>query len=107
MLIHLLGLVSGFIGPLILWLARKDSSVFLDHQGKEALNFQITIMIVLFGSSIIGTGLSFLTLGIAALLLIPLSIVYLVLILVWEITGCIRANRGEWYTYPMSIRLIR
>ena len=107
MLMHLLGLVSGFIGPLILWLVRKDSSVFLDHQGKEALNFQVTIVIVLFGGSIIGTGLAFLTLGLAALLLMPLFIVYMVLVLVWEITGCIRANKGEWYTYPMSIRLIR
>lgn len=104
---HLLGLLTGFLGPLILWLVRKDSSPFLDHQGKEALNFQITILLVFFAFTIIGIGLAFLTLGLATLPLTGLFLIYLVLIMVWEITGCIRANRGEWYTYPVSIRIIR
>ena len=107
MLMHLLGLLTGFLGPLILWLVRKDSSPFLDHQGKEALNFQITILLVFIGFTIIGIGLAFLTLGLAALPMTGLFLVCLVLIMVWEITGCIRASRGEWYTYPVSIRIIR
>ncbi len=107
MLMHLLGLLTGFLGPLILWLVRKDSSPFLDHQGKEALNFQITILLVFIGFTIISIGLAFLTLGLAALPMTGLFLVCLVLIMVWEITGCIRANRGEWYTYPVSIRIIR
>src|SRR5690348_1357609 len=42
LLCHLLPIFTGFLGPLIIWLVKKDSSPFVDDQGKEALNFQIT-----------------------------------------------------------------
>src|SRR4051812_11305473 len=45
MLAHLLGIVTGFVGPLIIWLVKKDQSPFVDDQGKEALNFQLTLLI--------------------------------------------------------------
>src|SRR3954469_22476272 len=45
MLAHLLGIVLGFIGPLIIWLIKKDQSPFVDDQGKESLNFQIMLII--------------------------------------------------------------
>ena len=45
MLCHLLGLFTCFIGPLIIWLIKKDEDPFIDDQGKEALNFQITVAI--------------------------------------------------------------
>jgi len=53
MLAHLLGIVSGFVGALIIWLIKKDQSAFVDEQGKEALNFQITVMIAFVGSWIL------------------------------------------------------
>jgi Domain of unknown function (DUF4870) len=43
MLCHLLGIVTWFLGALIIWLIKKDQSKFVDDQGKEALNFQITL----------------------------------------------------------------
>ena len=46
MLIHLLGILTGFLGPLILWLVKKDESHYIDHHGKEAINFMITCFIV-------------------------------------------------------------
>jgi len=45
MLCHLLGILTAFLGPLIIWLVKKDQSPFVDDQGKEALNFQITLVI--------------------------------------------------------------
>src|SRR5712692_2285229 len=45
MLCHLLGIVTWFLGALIIWLIKKDQSKFVDDQGKEALNFQITMLI--------------------------------------------------------------
>src|SRR5689334_1430002 len=45
MLSHLLGIVLGFVGPLIIWLIKKDQSPFVDDQGKESLNFQIMLVI--------------------------------------------------------------
>src|SRR6478735_7706961 len=60
MLCHLLGILTGFLGPLVLWLVKKDSSAFLDHHGREALNFQITVMLVMFGLGSVTFALMFL-----------------------------------------------
>ena len=43
MLAHLLGAFTSFVGPLVIWMIKKEESPFVDDQGKEALNFQITI----------------------------------------------------------------
>src|SRR4051794_22840279 len=48
MLCHLLGIFTGFLGPLIIWLLKKDEHPFIDDQGKEALNFQIVAMLATF-----------------------------------------------------------
>lgn len=45
MLCHLLAIFTGFLGPLIIWLIKKDQDRFVDVQGKEALNFQITVIL--------------------------------------------------------------
>src|SRR5713101_1507943 len=45
MICHFLGIILGIIGPLIIWLIKKDQSKFVDDQGKEALNFQLTLLI--------------------------------------------------------------
>ncbi|MGB5757086.1 MAG: DUF4870 domain-containing protein, partial [Acidimicrobiales bacterium] len=96
MLIHLLSLVAGFIGPLIVWLIKRDQSAFIDYHGKEALNFQISMFIywiVALLAMIILIGF----------LLIP---VLLVLQLLFPILAAVAANKGEYYRYPLSIRLI-
>jgi uncharacterized Tic20 family protein len=105
-LIHLLAILTGFLGPLILWLVKKDSSRFIDHHGKEALNFQITLTIVLLGAGIGGFAVAALTAGIALIILIPLMFVIPIMALVFEIIACVNANRGVWHRYPMTIRLI-
>lgn len=102
MLCHLLSIFTGFLGPLILWLIKKDQSPFIDHHGREALNFQITVFlasIVLFG---ITFALIFIFIG---FILLPLLVVLPVLALVAEIIACAAANRGEWYRYPCCLRL--
>lgn len=106
MLIHLLAIFSGWLGPLILWLVRKDQSPFLDHHGKEALNFQISFMIIAFCVMAVGMVLAFVTMGFGMLLLFPLWILMIVFALVWEIQACMAANRGEWYRYPCTMRFI-
>lgn len=102
MLCHLLSILTGFIGPLILWLVKKDQSPFINHHGREALNFQITVLLaylVLFGLTF---ALMFIFVGV---LLVPLLIVLPVLALVAEIIACMAANRGEWHRYPCCLRL--
>lgn len=97
MLAHLLGIVSGFVGALIIWLVKKDQSAFIDEQGKEALNFQITVMIAFIGSWI----LMFVLIG---MLLMPLL---LIANLVFCILAAVAVSKGEHYKYPFAIRLLK
>ncbi|MBK1853995.1 DUF4870 domain-containing protein [Verrucomicrobiaceae bacterium 5K15] len=106
MLVHLLGLLTGFIGVLIIWLVKKDQSRFVDFHGREALNFMITIFTVTMGGMLVGLALSIFTMGLGMLLLFPLIFLVGVGQLVCEIIACIAANRGEWHRYPMTIRFI-
>ena len=97
MLAHLLGIVSGFVGALIIWLIKKDQSAYVDEQGKEALNFQITMLIAFVGAWI----LVFVLIG---ALLFPLL---LVANLVLCILAAVAASKGEHYRYPVAIRLLK
>lgn len=94
----LTGLLGGWIGPLIVWLIKKDESPFIDDQGKEALNFQITLIIIY----VVAYAVTLATCG----LLFFVLFIPLVLQIVFGIIAAIRANNGEAYRYPMTIRMI-
>ncbi|NIL95922.1 MAG: DUF4870 domain-containing protein [Planctomycetales bacterium] len=104
MLCHLTGLTSfvgipGFIGPLILWLVKKDEQPFVDDQGKESLNFQLTLLIIYVAAIAVAS----VTCGLGApLLLLPIG-----LNLVFCILGTVKANDGQYYRYPVNIRMIK
>ena len=96
MLAHLLSIFTGFIGPLVIWLIKKDDSPFVDDQAKESLNFQITVFI----ASIVCGVLIFVGIGI---LLIPvIAIGNLVLCII----AGIKSYEGTAYRYPVALRLI-
>jgi len=97
MLAHLLGIFTGFLGALIIWLLKKDDSAYINAQAKEALNFQITIVI----GFVIAWVLAWILIGIA---LIP--ILY-ILNIVFCIIGAIAASKGQDYRYPFAIRLVQ
>jgi uncharacterized Tic20 family protein len=96
---HLLGIITCFVGPLIIWLVNKDKAdkAFLNDQAKEALNFQITIAIA-YAICLV------LTIIIIGGLLAPL--VGLVNLIFCIIAG-IKANEGVAYRYPFALRLIK
>ena len=96
LLAHLGGIFFGFIPSLIIWLIKKDESAFVAEQAKEALNFQITVMIAFFISSI----LVFVLIGFFLLWAVWLAN------LVLCIVAGVKANSGESYRYPFAIRLI-
>ena len=100
MLCHLLALCGfvipfgNIIGPVIVWAIKKDTSEFIDDQGKESLNFQLTLTIACAVSAV----LIFVAIG---LLLLPVVAIYgLVMIII----ASIKANEGERYRYPLNIR---
>jgi uncharacterized Tic20 family protein len=86
-----------FLGPLIVWLVKKDTSKFVDYHGKESLNFQINILIY----SLICIPLMFVLIG---FLLLPVVVVYSI---VMPIIAGIKANEGQLYEYPYTFRLIK
>lgn len=103
MLCHLLalaGLVVPFgnvLGPLVLWMVKKDQSWFIDDQGKESVNFQISLTIYIIVASI----LMFILIGF--LLLPVIGIGGLVL----TIMAALKANEGVTYRYPLTLRFIK
>jgi uncharacterized Tic20 family protein len=98
----LAGLLVGgftFVGPLIIWLIKKDESKFVDANGKEALNFQLNILIYY----LISLAITFVTCGIA----FPLPLALMVYAIVMPIIAGIKANEGQVYEYPLTFRIIK
>jgi uncharacterized Tic20 family protein len=92
---HLGGTVFSFIPALIVWLLKKDDAYIYD-QAKEALNFQITVLIAQFIA------------GVLAIILIGfifIGIIWLVNV-VFCILAAISTSKGEAYRYPFSLRLL-
>lgn len=94
---HILCIVAGFIAPLIIYLVKKDESAYVREHAKEALNFQITMIILFIVSAI----LMLILIGI--LLIWVLSIANLVLIII----ATIKASENKMYRYPFNFRLIK
>ena len=98
-LVALAGFIIPFgnvLGPLIVWLIKKDTMPLVDQHGKEALNFQITLFIGYLASFVL------------MLVLIGFLTFFVVWIggLVFMIMATMAANRGEWYRYPINLRLV-
>jgi len=93
----LVPMVGNVVGPLIVWQIKKDLDPFIDEQGKEAVNFQITVT------------LAFLVCGVLAWVLIGFPLMLLVGLgaLVLTIIAGIKANEGQAYRYPFCLRLLR
>lgn len=97
------GSVGCFVGPLVIWLVKKDTMPFVDDQGKEALNFNITVAIAFLALLL----LSIMTLGIGLVIAIPAWIIIGIAWLVLTIIASIKANEGVAYRYPFALRLIK
>ena len=99
LLTHLSGIILSFIVPLVLWLINKDKpgKEFLNDQAKEALNFQITVVIA----------------WVIAIVLSAIAIGFLLNPVIWIgnlilcILAGVKANEGVAYRYPFALRLIK
>lgn len=103
MLCHL-GAFAGFVlpfanvfVPLVLWLMKKDTSAFVEAHGKEVVNFQITLTGVL----------ALCTLLYLVLIGFMFHIIFVVFGVVVTVLGAIRAQNGEGFRYPLTLRLVR
>lgn len=106
---HLTGFMIAFLGwipPLTIYFAKRNTSPFVRHHGAEAANFQITMLIpyVFAGVLYVGLGIFFGNLAWIGSLLIALV---WILSIVFGVLGASGANKGAWYRYPFSIRLLK
>ncbi len=92
--------VLNFIAPLLLWLIKKDGLPFLDRQGREVMNFQITVSILAFVGGLL--------LALTWWLLIPIAIAgaFVLAVVILMVLGAVRANDGIAYRYPFALRLL-
>ena len=88
---------GNFLAPLIIWLIKKDEMPFVEDQGKEILNFQISMTIYLLISGM----LCFILIG------IPILIGLVIFSFIITIIAAISANDGKSYRYPINLRLIK
>jgi uncharacterized Tic20 family protein len=105
MLCHLSALLTifagaGLIASLVIWVVKRDSSPLVADQGKESLNFQITLLI----AAAIAVACFF------TVILIPVGFVLVIVLPLWQlvltIIAAIKAYDGQYYRYPLTIRLI-
>ncbi|GGM14076.1 DUF4870 domain-containing protein [Deinococcus aerophilus] len=126
----LLPTLGNVLGPLIAWLALRDRSRALDDQGKEALNFQLSmwlygviigvLVFVLFSLGIVGGAVgaaagsvdagAFVFLGSLAafvVFFVPLLLLLSIVPFIFMIVAVVRVSAGQLYRYPLSIRFVR
>jgi uncharacterized Tic20 family protein len=96
-LVHIGGIVFHWLAPLICFLVLKDRGPFVRWHTRQALNFQLTVLI----GYLAGAVLSLVLVGIFVILAV------LVLNVVFGIVAAIAANRGEFYKYPVAIEFVK
>lgn len=101
MLCHLLALsgmigvpVGNILGPLVIWLMKKDESPKVDENGKESLNFQLSIIIYTFICAV----------TIIGIILLPFLALFS---LIMVIIASIKVYNGEEFKYPITLRMIK
>ncbi|WP_430646599.1 DUF4870 domain-containing protein [Agromyces sp. GXS1127] len=95
-LIHIGGILFGFLPALIGYLILKDKGPFIREHTATALNFQITLLI----AYVVGSILTFVIIGIFILIAAWIAAI------VFGIIAAIKANNGEYYVYPVAIKFV-
>ena len=95
----------GFLAPLIIMLAKKDSP-FVRRHAVESLNFQISLLIYFVVGTVVMFVVALLTFGIGLVVLVPAALVLGIAALVLIIMATIKASNGEEFRYPLTIRFV-
>lgn len=97
------GGIGNIVGPLIIWLIKKDTMAFASDQAKEALNFNLTLLII----AVVLTLVTVFTFGLGIFITMPLAVILGIAWLVLTIMAAVKANNGEAYRYPFTLRLVK
>ena len=99
LLAHLLGIFTSVVGALVIWLIHKDKpeKAYVNENAKEALNFQITVLLAL----MVAGALVFIVIGLLLVSLVAVANI------VFCILAAIAVSNGKDYRYPVALRLIK
>lgn len=97
LLCHILGLITNVFGPLILWVLMKDKSSFVDFHGKQAINFQLTLILAYMASGVL----------VCVYIGILLIMATFAIQVIFTILPAIKAYEGEDYVIPVAIPFLR
>ncbi|RJK97237.1 DUF4870 domain-containing protein [Vallicoccus soli] len=105
---HLSGVLAawlalGFLGPLVVLAVQGGRSPFVRRHATEALNFQLTLLLL----TVVASVLAIVTLGVGLLVVLPIGVVVLVYALVATVRATVRASSGRDYRYGLSWRIVR
>ena len=104
---HLSAFLGSFValavlGPLIVWLIRREVDGFSEQHAREALNFNLTILLLV----VAGVVFSILTVGIGLIVVVPIGLAVGIAWIIFTIIAAVRASEGREYRYPLTIRFV-
>ncbi|MDB4297238.1 DUF4870 domain-containing protein [Flavobacteriaceae bacterium] len=105
-ILHMSGFLNGVLPlaiPGIIWYWKREESTFINMHGKEAINFQLSILLLIIGA----TTFVVLTIGIGALIIAPLVVIFGLLYIYWIVMAAIAASKGNYYQYPVVYRFLK
>lgn len=97
--------LANLLAPLIIWLMKKETMPFVNEHGKEALNFQITVLIAYLVS--LAVSIPFMCVYIGFAMIGALASALAILQVIFPIIAGITAFDGKPYRYPVALRLIK
>ena len=95
--------IPAFVGPLVIWLLKRDDDPFVAEHAREALNFNLSMLLYFVAL----VALTIVTFGLGVVVLVPLLLVGAPAWLIATILGAVRAGDGERFSYPLSIPFVR
>lgn len=104
---HLSALLAAFValavlGPLVVWLIRREVDGFSERHAREALNFNLTLLLLI----VAGVVFSILTVGVGLIVVVPVGLAVGIAWIVLTIIAAVRASEGREYQYPLTIRFV-
>lgn len=92
-----------FVGPLAVWLIRRDRDPYATRHARAALNFNLTLFVGLLAAGLV----VIVTFGLGAIFVVPLVALVALAWVVLVVVAAVRASRGEWFEYPLSVPFVR
>lgn len=104
----LLGGLPAFLGPLVVWLLRRDAQdPFATEHAREALNFNLSVIIYTIVFALVSVVAVVVTLGLALVIVLPTAVAAIIAYVVVTVRAAMAASQREPYHYPVMLRLVQ